>query len=103
AGVDAPFTIIASLIDMSGDPLGTLRLSVLSDHKYSLLNDDDLERIRLALQADISLSVEEISVLVDSVTLIPNPDFGTNPFSRHLPPITTFNLPSNQQPSMKEP
>ncbi len=102
AGVDAPFTVVASLIDMAGDALGVLRLSVLTDHKYTLLDDEDLERIRLALQADISLSVEEISVLVDSITLIPNPDFGSNPFARHTPSIQPF-TPDFQFTPIEEP
>lgn len=98
-GVDGPFTALARIIDFQGELLGTLRLSVLSDNRHSLIDDNDIERIRLALQADISLNTNEINVLVDQVELISNPDFGTNPFKRHLPEITQ---PSNPTPSTQD-
>jgi len=86
--VEAPFLVLADIIDMKGEYLGVLRLSVLSEDSYTLFSDEDLERIRLALQADISLNVVEISVLVESVKLVPNPDFTKNAFGRHLPVVT---------------
>jgi len=98
SGPDAPFTILAEIIDLTGDPLGVLRLSVLSDNRHTLIDDEDIERIRLALQADISLNMTEISVLVNKVTLIPNPDFGTNPFKRHLSDLPTHSIPSHSLP-----
>lgn len=86
--VDAPFYILADLLDMRGEPLGTLRLSIIPDQRHTFISPDDVERIRLALQADIALNVEEISVMVERVRVASNPDFGQSVFKRHLPPIT---------------
>lgn len=86
-GTDAPFTAHATIVDMQGEYLGHLRLSVLPDHRHSFISDDDVERIRLALQADITLNVEEISVMVERVVMTSNPDFGQNAFKRHAVPI----------------
>jgi len=96
--VDAPFYILADVVDLHGELLGSLRLSVVSDRRHTLIDEDDIERLRRALQADLSLHVEELSVLIDRVRLIPNPEFGVNPFSRHAslaaptPPILTPSL-----------
>lgn len=87
AGVEAPFYISGSIIDMKGDILGVLRLSVLSDSRHTLISNEDIERIRLAFQADIALNVREINVMVERVELTSNPDFGANSFKRHLPPL----------------
>ncbi|MNZ43796.1 hypothetical protein D3C78_614080 [compost metagenome] len=86
-GVDAPFYILADILDMTGDHLGILRLSVIPDNRHANLSDEDVERIRLALQADIAMNVEEISVMVERVRVTSNPDFGQSLFKRHLPPI----------------
>ncbi|MNP89099.1 hypothetical protein D3C85_14990 [compost metagenome] len=83
-GVEAPFTILADIINMQGNHLGILQLSILSDRRHTLISDDDLERIRSALQADISLCIDEVSVLVERVTLLTNPDFGSNRFTKYL-------------------
>lgn len=82
--VDSPFTAHASIVDMQGEYLGHLRLSVLPDQPHTLISDDDIERIRLALQADITMNVEEISVMVERVEMTSNPDFGQNAFKRHI-------------------
>lgn len=84
ANVEAPFYIQASIVDSEGYLLGMLRLSVISDNKHTLLNEDDIERIRLALQADIVIGVPEINVLVDEVKLINNPEFGVCQYSNHF-------------------
>lgn len=89
AGVDAPFTVLADVLDIHGEHLGTLKLELLSDQRHTLINDEDVERIRLALQADITLTVQELSLMIDRVTILSNPDFGTNPFSRHVTPSPT--------------
>lgn len=88
AGIDAPFSLLAHVVAMDGTALGSFRLEILTDNKYTLISDEDLERIRLALQADLSLSIEEISVMIESVELFPNPDFGISSFARHLPTLT---------------
>jgi len=85
--VDSPFTAHASIVDMQGEYLGHLRLSVLPDQPHTLISDEDIERIRLALQADITMHVEEISVMVERVEMTSNPDFGCSSFKRHLPSI----------------
>lgn len=81
--MDAPFTAHASIVDIRGEYLGHLRLSVLPDDKHALINDDDKERIRLALQADITTNVTDIQVMVERVELTSNPDFGRNAFKSH--------------------
>lgn len=86
-GTDAPFTAHAVIVDMQGEYLGHLRLSVLPDQRHSFISDEDIERIRLALQADITLNVEEISVMVERVTVTSNPDFGQNVFKKHVVPL----------------
>ncbi len=91
AGIDSPFIAMASMIDLQGELLGMLRLSVLSDHRHTLIDDNDIERLRLALQADISLHVDEIAVLVTEVKIISNPDFGINAFKRHMAPPLSSN------------
>ncbi|MNO21491.1 hypothetical protein D3C76_112650 [compost metagenome] len=88
-GLDAPFYILADLLDMQGDFLGVLRLSIIPDHRHTFISDEDIERIRLALQADIAMNVEEISVMVERVRVASNREFGQNLFKRHLPPIPT--------------
>ena len=97
-GIDAPFYIMASFIDVQGDTLGVLRLSVLSDSQHTLIDDEDLERLRLALQADIAMNLSEINVMVDRVKLTSNPDFGLSSFKRHLPAIN----PENQVKSSSQ-
>lgn len=89
AGVDTPFSVLANVLDIQGNPLGTLRLELLSDNRHTLINDEDIERIRLALQADITLTVQELSVMIDSIKVIPNPEFGINSFTRHVTPTPT--------------
>jgi hypothetical protein len=78
--VDAPFTVVANLIDIKGDTLGVIRLVMLSDHRHTLINEEDNERIRMALQSDLSLTLPEINVLVATVEITPNPEYGNNPF-----------------------
>lgn len=94
-GVEAPFYISASMVDLKGDYLGVLRLSVLPDGRHTLISEEDMERIRLALQSDIALHMSEIEVMVERVCVTSNPDFGSNTFQRHLPEI---NLPSSEIP-----
>lgn len=103
--VDSPFKILAHIIDMKGEPLGVLRLSVLSEDRHTHLDDNDIERLRMALQADISLNVGEINVLVEKLDLIPCPDFGENPFKRHLTPLplNPLHLPLNEKGKLDEP
>lgn len=96
-GSDAPFTAHAVIVDMQGEYLGHLRLSILPDQRHSFISDDDIERIRLALQADITLNVEEISVMVERVFVTSNPDFGQNVFKRHLVPLK--NQSSESEPT----
>lgn len=100
-GDDAPFFITASFIDMKGDQLGVLRLSVLSDNRHTLIDDEDVERLRLALQSDIALNLSELNVMVERVELASNPDFGKNSFLRHLPEIDRTNLPKPTSQSRK--
>lgn len=88
ADVEAPFYISASVVDTEGQLLGMLRLSVLSDNKHTLLSEEDVERIRLALQADISLGVPEIAVLISEVHLIGNPDYGSCRYIKHTDFLT---------------
>ncbi|MCY1276108.1 hypothetical protein D9M68_19370 [compost metagenome] len=101
-GIEAPFYVLASLIDLKGDSLGVLRLSVLPDGQHTLISDEDLERIRLALQSDIVLHMSEIAVMVERVVLTSNPDFGSNSFKRHLPEIKPL-LTENQHSTSKGP
>lgn len=79
-GVEAPFSAVTQFIDSKGEFLGILRFSVLSDNKYTLLDADDIERIRLAIQSDISLFVGELNILAESVVIESNPAYGINPF-----------------------
>lgn len=95
-GTDAPFTAHAAIVDMQGEYLGHLRLSVLPDQRHSFISDDDIERIRLALQADITLNVEEISVMVERVFVTSNPDFGQNVFKRHTVPLKSSSTESEK-------
>ena len=88
ADVEAPFYARASIVDMRGEYLGQLRLSILPEQRHSFINDSDIERIRLALQADIMLNVAEINVMVENVQVASNPDFGSSRFKQHIsPPI----------------
>lgn len=96
-GVEAPFYITASFIDLNGDQLGVLKLSVLSDDRHTLINDEDVERLRLALQSDIALNLGEINVMVERVELASNPDFGKNAFLRHIPEIDITALSNPQE------
>ncbi len=82
--VEAPFYARASIVDMRGEYLGQLRLSILPEQRHSFISDDDIERIRLALQADIMLNVVEINVMVERVEVTSNPDFGSSRFNQHL-------------------
>lgn len=82
--IEAPFSILADIINLEGKHLGILHLSVLSNSRHTTLSAEDLEVIRSALQADISLHVQEISALVERVTLLSNPEFGVNRFNLHF-------------------
>lgn len=86
--VDAPFTLAATIINLDGEVLGVLRLDVLADGKHASINDDDLERLRLGLQADITMHVPEIMVMVDRISVHHNPTFGINSFRQHIPAIS---------------
>lgn len=81
--VDAPFTLTATIIDSIGGILGMLRLDIISDHKHTLLDDEDIERLRLGLQSDITMYVPDLMLMVECVTIASNPTFGINPFSKH--------------------
>lgn len=85
-GVDAPFAILADIITMDGRHLGILHLSVLSNKPRPTISEEDIEVIRIGLQADITLHIGELSVLVERITLLNNPDFAVNPFSKHSKP-----------------
>jgi hypothetical protein len=81
--VDAPFRMIATIIDGKGAVLGMLRLDILSDSKLTCLNDDDIERLRLGLQADLTMNVPDLMLMVDKVLVTSNPLFGVNRFRRY--------------------
>jgi hypothetical protein len=83
ANVDAPFAMTATVIDGVGGVLGMLRLDILSDNKHTLINDEDIERLRLGLQADITMNVPDLMLMVECVTVASNPTFGINSFNRH--------------------
>lgn len=87
--VDAPFKMIATIIDGKGAVLGMLRLDILSDSNRTLLSDDDIERLRLGLQADLTMNVPDLMLMVDKVVVTSNPLFGVNRFRRYhdLPAI----------------
>lgn len=78
AGIDSPFIMTATIIDGGGGILGMIRLDILSDNKHTLLNDDDIERLRLGLQADITMNVPDLMLMVKSVEIQSNPLFGVN-------------------------
>ena len=98
--IDAPFYVTASLIDLNGDSLGVIRLSVIPDGQHTLISDEDLERIRLGLQSDIVLHMSEIAVMVERVVLASNPNFGSNSFKRHMPEIIHHPIES-RNPTVK--
>lgn len=105
-GIEAPFYISANLIDLKGDYLGVLRLCVIPDGQHTLISDEDIERLRLALQSDIALHMSEIAVMVERVDLTSNPIFGSNSFMRHLPelkPPSTENQHSKSKGTVNEP
>lgn len=83
ANVDAPFTMTATVIDGIGGVLGMLRLDVLSDNKHTLISDEDIERLRLGLQADITMHVPDLMLMVECVAVSSNPTFGINAFKQH--------------------
>lgn len=83
ANVDAPFTMTATIIDGVGGVLGMLRLDVLSDSKHTLISDEDIERLRLGLQADITMHVTDLMLMVEGVSVASNPTFGINSFNKH--------------------
>lgn len=103
ANVDAPFTMTATVIDGIGGILGMLRLDILSDSKHTLLNDEDIERLRLGLQSDITMHVTDLMLMIECVTVASNPTFGINSFTRHrdfepAAPATPSPLKPSQQP-----
>lgn len=83
ANVDAPFVLTATVIDGVGGVLGMLRLDILSDNKHSLISDEDIERLRLGLQADITMNVPDLMLMIEGVSVSSNPTFGINSFNRH--------------------
>jgi hypothetical protein len=83
ANVDAPFTMTATIIDGVGGVLGMLRLDILSDAKHTLISDEDIERLRLGLQADITMHVTDLMLMVEGVSVASNPTFGINSFNKH--------------------
>ena len=81
--VDAPFVMTATIIDGIGGILGMLRLDILSDNKHTLIDEDDIEVLRLGLQADITMNIPDLMLMVESVTIASNPTFTVNSFNRH--------------------
>lgn len=90
ANVDAPFAMTATVIDGVGGILGMLRLDILSDNKHTLIDDDDIEVIRLGLQADITMNIPDLMLMVEAVSIASNPTFTVNSFNRHrdFTPVT---------------
>lgn len=84
--VDAPFQMTATLIDGQNSILGMLRMDILTESKHTLVNEEDIERLRLALQADITMHIPDLMIMVEKVDIQNNPNFGLNGFKRHLPP-----------------
>lgn len=89
AGIDAPFELVAEIIDGNNESLGYLRLDVLSDNRHTLINDDDLERLRLALQADITMHIPDMLVMVRTVAIHNNPGYGVSRYKQHCDPLLT--------------
>lgn len=81
--VDAPFSMTATIIDSIGGVLGMLRLDIISDNRHTLIGEEDIERLRLGLQADITMHVPDLMLMVESVSVQNNPIFGINAFKQH--------------------
>lgn len=89
-GDDGHLFITAEVLSSKGEPLGLMRFSLLLEHITSSISEDDLERIRLAIQSDIALNIPELEVVVDKVTARSNPGYGSNKLDKH------FTLPTNR-------
>lgn len=85
--IDSPFSMTATVIDGVGGILGMLRLDIMSDNKHTRINEEDIERLRLGLQADLTMHVPDLMLMIEHVSVQNNPLYGVNPFKQHLPPI----------------
>lgn len=83
-GVEAPFYMTAEAMSLDGEYLGNITLSILSDSRHTTLAEDDIERLRLALQSDIAIGIPEISIVINKVTVSGNSSFGQNKFAALL-------------------
>ena len=92
--IDSPFSMTATVIDGVGGILGMLRLDIMSDNKHTRINEEDIERLRLGLQADLTMHVPDLMLMIEHVSVQNNPLYGVNPFKQHLPPIVHQEAPT---------